>query len=106
MVKVGVVPEGNLNDAGHATALAVPSAVNSSTKLATTLVGTLVIESVVIAALSDTAKKLLVLKSSVNVPADIGGVALASREDRNVGLSMKFPARLCVPLNVFSPVVA
>ena len=93
-VNEGVVLAGNRKDAGHVTALAVPSAVNSRVKLATAPVGTLVIVKVEIPALSDTAKKLDVFKSRVNVPLDIVGLAFVSLTDCNCGLSIMFPARL------------
>jgi hypothetical protein len=77
-VSVGAVPPDHLMAAPQVTALAVPSAVNSSVKLAAELAGVLLMVRVVIAAFKLTAKKLLPDRSRVRVPLEIVGAVLVS----------------------------
>jgi len=78
-VRVGAVPAGHLNDAGHVTARAVPSAMNTSTKLDVSPEAC-VFDSVidVIAAFRDTANTAEALRSNVNEPAEIDTVVCLS----------------------------
>lgn len=101
LVKVGAVPPDHLIAAPHVTALAVPSAVSSRVKLAAELAGVLLIVRVVIAALSETAKKLLPERSKVSVPLEIVGAVLVSRYACNLGWVSRLPPRFCVPVKVF-----
>jgi len=105
LVRVGAVPPVHLNAAGHVTARAVPSAVNSRVKLAAELAGVLVIVMVVIAALSDTLKKLLADKSSVRVPDDIAGEVNVSRHDCNCNWLVMLPKKPIVPFTDVAPSV-
>lgn len=105
LVGTGAVPPVHLNAAGHVIARAVPSAVNSSEKLAATFAGVLVVVIVDIAALSETLKKLLADKSSVNVPDAIAGEVNVSLHACNCNWLVMLPEKLIVPFTAVAPSV-